>query len=166
MTNAEATIAQQYTKLHLVPIGVEAAKKFVVRHHRHNRAPLRAFFAVSVADDQEVTHGVAIAAQPVSRMLMDGWTCEVQRCCTDGTFNACSMLYGAISRAAKALGYRRLTTYTLATECGASLRASGWTIAGSVRARGWANENRDRIDIDLFGATRVIADRFRWEKAL
>jgi len=50
---------------------------------------------------------------------------EVTRVATDGTPNACSLLYAAAWQAAKALGYRTLLTYTQKGESGASLRAAG-----------------------------------------
>ena len=68
--------------------------------------------------------GVVIVGRPVSRYLDDGWTLEVNRLCTDGSRNACSMLYGAAWRAARAMGYKRLITYILESECGASKRAA------------------------------------------
>ena len=34
--------------------------------------------------------GVAICGRPVARYLDDGLTLEILRCCTDGTYNACS----------------------------------------------------------------------------
>ena len=73
--------------------------------------------------------GVAIVGRPVSRYLDDGKTLEVNRLCTDGTKNACSFLYAAAARAARAMGYQRIITYTLDTEGGASLRAAGWCCA-------------------------------------
>ena len=82
--------------------------------------------------------GVAIVGRPVSRMRDDGETLEVSRLCTDGTRNACSFLYGACARAAFALGYTKIGTYTLATEDGASLRASGWKLLGERGGGSWA----------------------------
>ena len=54
--------------------------------------------------------------RPVSRYLDDGLTLEVNRLCTTGAENACSMLYGAAARAARAMGYQKIITYTLDTE--------------------------------------------------
>ena len=51
---------------------------------------------------------------------------EVLRVCTDGTPNACSKLLGAIAKIARVTGYRRVQTFTLSAETGASLRAVGW----------------------------------------
>jgi hypothetical protein len=76
----------------------------------------------------------------------NGWTLEVTRCCTDQTRNACSMLYAAAWRAAKALGYRRLITYTLASEGGSSLKAAGWKVIHQTRAQSWDRQSRPRVD--------------------
>lgn len=112
-------------KLSLQPITLREAAAFVRRHHRHH-GPARGWrFGIAVNDGEKVV-GVAMVGRPVARGMDDGWTLEVNRCCTDGTRNAASMLYGAAARAARALGYRRLVTYTLASERGTSLRAAGW----------------------------------------
>lgn len=137
--------------LELVPCTVRDAMSFVGQHHRHHRAPNGGLFAVACADDaREVADaliGVAIVAQPVARMAMDGWTAEVIRLCVlPGHPNACSMLYGACWRAARALGWRRLITYTLPEEGGASLRASGWRCLGEAGGGRWTRKNRPRVD--------------------
>jgi hypothetical protein len=61
------------------------------------------------------------------------------------------MLYGAAWRATKALGYRRLITYTLATEPGTSLRASGWTALYQTPGRSWDCPSRPRVDSHPLG---------------
>lgn len=81
--------------------------------------------------------GVAIVGRPVSRYLGDGWTLEVNRLCTDGTKNACSFLYSATWRVAKNLGYKKLITYILDSENGASLKASGWKCVGKCGGKCW-----------------------------
>lgn len=78
----------------------------------------------------------------MSRHLDDGFTLEVNRLCSDGTRNACSFLYAAAARAAKELGYRKIITYTLDTENGASLRAAGWTNAGIAGGKVWTGKRR------------------------
>jgi hypothetical protein len=108
--------------------------------------------------------GVAIAGRPVARKLQDGATVEVTRTCTDGTKNANSMLYGAITRAAFALGYRRVITYTLASEPGSSLRAVGFRVDAELPARvGWDVPSRPRYETDLFGNERTpVGPKVRW----
>lgn len=134
----------------LVPLTQQEAARFIAAHHRHHRPPRGDVIRVGVAADGALV-GVATAGRPVSRHLDDGRTLEVTRVATDGTRNACSALYGAIRRAAVALGYVRLVTYTLADEDGASLRASGWTDEGEAGGGSWSRASRSRDDT-LFGS--------------
>lgn len=97
--------------LSLQPITYAEACEFIRVHHRHHLPPQGWKFGIAVNDGDQVV-GVVTVGRPVSRALDDGWTLEVTRCCTDGTRNAPSMLYGAARHAAKALGYKRLITYT------------------------------------------------------
>lgn len=131
--------------LRLAPITLRAANAYVAEHHRHHKPARGCLFCVSVRDGER-TAGVAIIGRPVSRMLDDGRTAEVVRCCTDGTPNACSMLYGAARRAARAIGYGRIVTYTLPEEGGASLRAAGWRCDGVAGGGSWSRESRRRQD--------------------
>ena len=91
--------------------------------------------------------GVAIVGHPVARHLDDGWTLEVSRCCTDGTRNACSMLYAAAWRAARAMGYHKLITYILDTEPGTSLKAAGWRCVGQAGGLRWTGKRRPQVDL-------------------
>jgi hypothetical protein len=132
--------------LQVTPINLDEANAFVAKRHRHHKPKLIARFAIAVSDEAGVVRGVAIIGNPVSRRQQDGWTLEVNRVCTDGTRNACSMLYGAAWRAAKALGYRRLITYTLQEEGGASLRGGGWKLVGLRGVGNWNVRSRPRVD--------------------
>ena len=129
-----------------VPITLREARAFVREHHRHHQPPQGGLFAIGAALDCRVV-GVVIVGRPVARLLADGWTAEVTRLCTTGEFNACSLLYGAAWRAARALGYRRLVTYTLADEGGSSLRASGWRLVGAAGGGSWSRPSRPRVDL-------------------
>ena len=115
--------------LTLTPVSLAEANAFVAQHHRHHRPVTGHKFSIGCTADGRLV-GVAIVGRPVSRYLDNGLTLEVNRLCTDGTRNACSMLYAAAWRAARAMGYEKIITYTLDTESGASLRAAGWTCAG------------------------------------
>ena len=109
--------------LTLQPVSLAEANAFVALHHRHHK-PVRGHkYSLGCFTGGQLV-GVAITGRPVSRYLDDGLTLEVNRLCTDGTRNACSFLYGAAARAAKAMGYRKIITYILDTEDGASLRAA------------------------------------------
>jgi hypothetical protein len=139
------------------PITLREAYAFVDAHHRHHSSPQGGNFALSVRDGERLC-GVAIAGRPVARRLQDGLTLEVTRVATDGSRNACSMLYGACRRVAFAMGYRRLITYTLLSEPGTSLRAAGWMEMGHVRADRWSRRDRRRAD-------RLVVPKRRWELA-
>jgi hypothetical protein len=117
--------------LEIRPIKLKDANAYVGQHHRHNLPTSGHKWSLALYDGERLC-GVAIAGQPVARNLDDGLTIEIRRVCTDGTFNACSKLYGACARVAKEMGYKRVVTYTLETESGASLRASGWTNCGTA----------------------------------
>lgn len=136
------------TELHIRPIGLRAANAFVADHHRHHGPTRGHKFSISVADAQGQIRGVAIAGRPVARQLDDGVHLEVLRVCTDGTPNVCSMLYGAVRRAAKAMGYptEQIITYTLEGESGASLRAAGWQLDGCTEGGSWDRPSRSRVD--------------------
>ena len=122
-------------RLSVVPVKQAEAKAFIETHHRHDVPSLGSVFQVAVADEAGKVRGVAMTGRPVARAWDDGWTLEVTRVATDGCENACSALYGACWRAAKALGWRRLITYTLASESGASLRAAGWNVVAERKGR-------------------------------
>ena len=133
-------------RIEIVPISLEEANAFVAKHHRHHKPVTGHKFSLAVADEAGRIRGVAIVGRPVSRMSDNGWTLEVNRCCTDGVRNGCSMLYRSAWRAAMAIGYRKLITYTLPEEGGVSLKASGFRIIGERGGGSWDRKNRPRVD--------------------
>lgn len=143
----------------ITPIDLREANAFVAKYHRHHRQVPGAKFCVAVSDGDGVVRGVAIIGRPVARALDNGWTLEANRICTDGAKNACSMLYSAAWKAAKALGYRRLITYTLPNEGGASLRASNWRMIGERGGGNWNCPSRPRIDT----AELLAGQKLLWE---
>jgi hypothetical protein len=143
----------------IVPCELDDANAFVTAQHRHHPAVVGHKFSIAVVDESSVIRGVAIIGRPVARRNDDGFTLEVTRCCTDGTKNAASALYGAARRASFALGYRKLITYTLKTEPGTSLRAAGWKVVGEVKGRSWSVPSRPRVD----KTEAQLQDKFRWE---
>ncbi len=149
-------VAMAGVRLEIVPITVAEAKEFVRVHHRHHQPPVGHIVSLAVAMDAEIV-GVAIVGRPVARGLCDGWTAEVTRVATDGTRNACSKLYGACWRAVRALGYRKLVTYTLDTEPGDSLRGAGWRCLGKAGGGSWSTPSRPRVDL------HPTQEKLRWE---
>lgn len=147
---------ERMSQLVLCPLTLAEANAFVARVHRHHGPTVGGKFAIGVAVAGEVV-GVAIVGRPVARHLDDGWTVEVNRVATDGTDNACSMLYGAAWRAAKAMGYRRAVTYTLDSEEGGSLRGAGWKVVAEVNGRSWDCQSRPRVD------KHPTQGKVRWE---
>jgi len=113
------------SKMELVAVSLEEANEFVSSLHRHHPPVVGHKFSLGAVKDGKMV-GVAIVSRPVARLRDDGVTLEVSRLCTDGTKNACSFLYGAAAKACFALGFKRIGTYTMPDEGGASLRASGW----------------------------------------
>jgi len=148
----------------LQPITFAEAKVFVEKHHRHHAPSVGWKFGIAVSEGLEEQEpmsgqvvGVVMVGRPVSRHLDNGWTLEVTRCCTDGTRHAASLLYAAAWRAAKALGYKRLITYTLPSETGASLRGAGWRILYTTTGGAWSCQTRPRVD------THPLDQKLLWE---
>lgn len=130
-------------KLHHVRITLAEANAYVEARHRHHPPVVGNLFSIGAMREDDLV-GVVIVGRPVARMRDDGATAEVLRLCTDGTRNACSFLYGKASRAAFALGFRRIGTYTLPDEGGASLRAAGWHLLGERGGGQWTTPSRPR----------------------
>jgi hypothetical protein len=147
--------------IHLHPISIREAKEFVRQHHRHNKPPAGAKFAIGCGVAGTLV-GVSMVGRPVARMLAARETAEVLRLCVAATApkNTCSMLYGASWRAWRAMGGRRLITYTLASETGASLRAAGFKIVANTKAEEWSRPSRARTTQPVYGEPK-----HRWEVA-
>lgn len=131
---AVAAVADNHL-LRVVPCDLKTANAFVRAMHRHSRPVVGHKFAIGLKAQTRLLDGpqwrlvgVAIVGRPVAQHLDDGEAAEITRCCTDGTMNACSMLYGAARKAARAMGHNPVFTYTLPGEGGASLRAAGFRL--------------------------------------
>lgn len=141
--------------LQIKPISLKEANFYVENNHRHHRKAQGHKFSIAVYENNEL-HGVAIVGRPLSRYLDDGMTLEVLRLCTDGTKNACSILYARCAKIAKEMGYKKIITYILAEENGSSLKASGWTLeADNVGGGSWENcerrrDDREYVQLSLF----------------
>lgn len=138
--------------LRIVPLALDAANEYVRQYHRHHQPVIGHKFSIGVVDDEDTLRGAAIVGRPVSRVRDDGLTLEVTRLVTDGCGNACSALYAAAWRAAKAMGYRRIGTYILKDEPGTSLKAAGWVCLHETPGRSWSVPSRPRDDKHPLGA--------------
>lgn len=132
------------TSLRLRPWTVKQALPFVRRVHRRLKRVQGALWAVSVRLGDDVV-GCAVVGHPARELMHDDATLAVLRVAVlEGHRNACSMLYGACSRAARAMGADNLVTYTHADEHGASLKASGWIEGGLTDGGEWGRDARQR----------------------
>lgn len=147
--------------LYATQIELADANNFVARVHRHHDPVAGHRFSVGVQDANGVLHGVAIAGRPVARLTPDREVLEVLRCATDGARNACSFLYGACARVAQILGYQRIQTFTLESEHGASLRASGWVPDGVSSGGQW-----EHTDGKPRNTTQPTCPKTRWVRVL
>lgn len=128
-----------------VPLELKDANAFVERLHRHHAPVHRDKYRLGCKDENGNLVGVIQVARPVNRYLDDGKTLEVVRCCTDGTYNACSFLYSRAARIAREMGYQQIITYILEGEDGASLRAAGWQVDKTgVGGGSWNTLSRPR----------------------
>lgn len=148
-----------------VPITLREANDFVSSYHRHSGRTSRdgGKFAIGASDGSGMV-GVAIVGRPINcQLARDVYTAEVLRTCTipDPPKGTNSYLYGACWRAWRAMGGRKLITYTLQTETGASLRGAGWKVVGEVKGGGWDRPNQDRRREwkPIYGQ-----QKFRWER--
>lgn len=146
-------------RLRICPMKFVDACDFVDTNHRHHRAPRGHKFSLGAMRGDKLV-GVAMVGRPVARRRDDGCTLEVTRLCVlPDEPNACSFLYGAACRAAFALGYRRIGTYTLKSEPGTSLKAAGWKLLGETPGKSWSVPTRPRED------KHPIEPKFVWERA-
>lgn len=113
--------------------GKVAGHKFSLKAHLLNRL-------------RSVEAGCAIVGRPSSRHLDDGDTLEITRLATMGGPNVASKLLAFAAREARRRGYRRIITYTLASESGTSLKAAGYAIDAHTRGGSWNSRSRPRVD--------------------
>jgi hypothetical protein len=144
-------------RLSIRPIRYRDACEYIEQYHRHHKPPQGWKFGMGLYGDDELC-GVITVGNPVARKLDDGLTLEVTRCCVrEGVPNGCSFLYGKARRAAQALGYERLITYTLESETGATLQGAGWRDAGAAGGGSWSRPSRERTD------KAPLESKRRWE---
>ena len=142
-----------------IPLELKQANKFVEKYHRHHKPVHRDKFRIGCLFEGRLV-GVVQCARPVSRYLDSGDTIEVVRLCTDGTPNVCSFLYSRAARAAQAMGYKKIITYTLESEDGSSLRACGWKFEKMTDGGSWNCPSRPR------NTSAPTCRKKRWSKSL
>jgi hypothetical protein len=150
--------------LRVVPFTIAQLNAYVTEHHRHHKPVQGHRFSLGLIDtDRTVTVGACSVGRPVARMVDQYMTAEVTRLVTDGTPNACSVLYGAAARACKAMGFSKIQTYILAEESGVSLRASGWKLEAEVSGGDW---NHSKKNAGTRRTDQPQGAKQRWAKAL
>ena len=158
--------ASKGTHLKIVPIELREANEFIEKYHRHHKSVVGHKFSIGAATWTGLLVGVVIVGRPVARGACDGRTLEVTRLCTDGTRNACSFLYAAAARAAKALGYSWIQTYILESESGTSLLAAGWSFEKLTRGGAWEGTTKAGGAGNLRRNIAPTEKKKRWGKQL
>ena len=123
-------------RLRVVPLTLAQGKEFVGQEHRHHPPQLTHRFTLGCLRGDELC-GVCVVGKPVARNTDQYNVAEVSRLATDGTFNACSFLYGAAARACKAMGYKSIQTFILEEESGTTLKAAGWEFVSKSPGGDW-----------------------------
>ena len=127
--------------LTLAHIELKEANQYILAFHRHHGRVQGHRFSLAALRPGGFVAGVIVVGRPVGGQHQRDWV-EVTRCCTDGTLNACSFLYGAAGRAAKALGFERIQTFILKEEHGSSLKATGWKFERMSHPVGWHHDGK------------------------
>jgi hypothetical protein len=147
--------------LEVAPLELKEANALVAALHRHHQPSQGHRFSIGAFDNGRLC-GAAIIGRPVARLAGSPRdVLEVVRLVTDGTPNACSILYAAAARAGKALGYKRIQTYILETELGTSLKASGWICEGEAGGGQWKHTDGKPRRTD-----QPTGMKMRWAKVL
>jgi hypothetical protein len=137
---------------------VRAAMRLVAQWHRHLPKLHGGLFAAGLSSDGELV-GCAVAGNP-PRVWQGTGRLVISRVAVHDVPNGCSKLYGALCRAAEALGYAEAWTYTLPEEPGTSLRAAGFEDMGLTDGGEWSRPSRART-----AAVRAEPKR-RWRRML
>lgn len=135
----------------LAPCSVKAALKQVRAWHRKLPKLQGALFAARVIGPDGECCAVGLFGNPCQEWQDTGRGVITRIAAQEGlpkvgehAAPACTMLYGALCRAAKALGYREAWTYTLPEEPGTSLRAAGFIKMGLTDGGDYDRPSRNR----------------------
>ncbi len=134
--------------LRVFPVTLKQANQLVTDLHRHHKPVVGHRFSIGVKDRDGVLRGAAIVGRPTGRKNPQYEWAEVTRLVTDGTKNACSMLYAAVARICKEMGFLRVQTFILDSETGTSLKAAGWKFDRLSEGGDWNVPSRGGRRID------------------
>ena len=146
--------------MHIRPLTLKQANAAISEWHRHHKPVQGHRFSIGCYDGERCV-GVCVVGRPVARMVEQYEVAEVTRLATDGSRNACSMLYAAAANACRAMGFVSIQTYTLPEEGGSSLRGAGWVCEGETGGGDWSNGGTRERRRD-----QPEQKKLRWRKAL
>ena len=129
-------------------VTLKEAARFIALHHRHHDPAQGGIVALGMFEGVDLV-GVGVLGRPVNRDL----------CGNAGHANcAASQLEARLRRVSQALGFKRMTSYTLAEEKGASWRGAGMQADIELVGGGeWTTQSRVRNP-----ATHPTKRRVRW----
>ena len=143
--------------MQVVPLTLKQANELISQWHRHHKPVVGHRFSIGCEVDYRLV-GAIVVGRPVARAVDQYRVAEVTRLVTDGTANACSLLYSAAARIAREMGFQYIQTYILEEEPGTSLKAAGWTHDGDTEGGNWNHGWRKgrREDQPMGGKQRWI----------
>lgn len=147
--------------MRIVPLTLKQANDLVGSLHRHHKPAVGHRFSLGLRGDAGELIGAAICGRPSARGLPQYDILEVTRLVTDGTKNACSMLYQACARVAREMGFTKIITYILGDEPGTSLKASGWVFETETSGGNWNHSWRKGRRED-----QPMGPKQRWSREL
>jgi len=156
----EKMVIKNENHIMLVPLSLKEANELIEQFHRHHKKVIGHKFSIGAMLCDKII-GAIIVGRPVSREIDFHQVTEVTRLVTDGTENACSFLYAAAARAAKAMGYKKIQTYILENEPGTSLKAAGWIFEIMTAGGNWNHSWRKGRRED-----QPMGKKQRWAKFL
>lgn len=158
-------------KLEIVPVTQAEAFALIARVHRHLKKPPEGWICgVGLAVDGAIV-GSGLLGRPVApKTSKDKGICEISRTAVpEGCRNGNSKVYAALRDAARALGYWKVQTFTLASESGASLKGAGFKLVRPAsddveRPAGAWGLSRSGRTASLFGEPATATEpKNRWE---
>lgn len=151
--------------IELRPLTLAAANEAIRKWHRHHKPVIGHLFSIGAYAGEELL-GVAVVGRPSAPELQKHGAYELTRLATPekAVPHVASRLIAACWRAARAMGVKRMISYTREDEPGTCYRAAGWRLVAKVNGREWAGNNKPgRWLPGLYLPSTEIIDRVRWE---